>query len=71
MVGTIKGMRDITPADKSYAIQAIMNYKRQNPVKFELKKEALFAKYGLNPQEVVEVADEADKILEKAKKELK
>ena len=34
--------------DKSAALEAIAAYKAQNPVKYEQKKEALFARYGLD-----------------------
>lgn len=34
--------------DKAKALEAIAKYKAQNPVKYAQKKEALFAKYGLN-----------------------
>ncbi len=51
-------------------INSIIAYKKQNPVKFAAKKEALFAKYGLNdiPQEV---EDDVVKELEAKKKSTK
>lgn len=60
----------INQTDKAAALEAIMNYKKQNPVKFELKKEALFKKYGLEVEELEEVKDETDIKLEKLKKKL-
>ena len=51
-------------------INALIAYKKQNPVKFEAKKEALYKMYGLNeiPQEV---EDEVVKELEEKKKNTK
>jgi hypothetical protein len=40
--------RPIPKDDKSAALEAIAAYKKQNPVKYELKKAALFARYGLD-----------------------
>ena len=56
--------------DNTEIINALIAYKKQNPVKFEEKKEALYAKYGLNeiPQEV---EDEVVKELEEKKKNTK
>ena len=49
-----------------------MAYKAQNPTKYEQKKEALFARYGLSlDEEVVVEPDENDKELVALKKALK
>lgn len=59
-------LRPIDKADKTAVIEALMNYKKQNPVKFEQKKVALFAKYGLEDEAISEsVKDETDEKLEK------
>lgn len=65
-----KEFKPIPTTDKSAALEAIINYKKQNPVKFELKKAELFKKYGLELEEVEEVKDETDVKLEKLKKKL-
>lgn len=63
-------LRPIDKNDKAGAIEALMNYKKQNPVKFEAKKTALFAKYGIEDTTVIDpVEDDTDKKLKKAKKE--
>lgn len=56
--------------DKSEIINALIAYKKQNPVKFEAKKAELYKKYGLDeiPQEV---EDEVVKELEAKKKATK
>lgn len=56
--------------DQTEIINALIAYKKQNPVKFEVKKEALYKMYGLNeiPQEV---EDEVVKELEEKKKSVK
>jgi hypothetical protein len=47
--------------DQMAALKAIAEYKKQNPMKYEQKKEALFARYGLDvkdePEEVKDVND--------------
>ena len=49
--------------DKAAALEAIAAYKAQNPVKYEQKKEALFARYGLDSvKDSVEVPDDANDI---------
>lgn len=59
-------LRPIDKSDKTAVIEALMNYKKQNPVKFEQKKAALFAKYGLEDEAIAEsVKDETDEKLEK------
>lgn len=60
--------KKIDAQDKALAIEALMNYKKQNPAKFEQKKEALFARYGLSIDTPVEpVQDETDVVLETLK----
>jgi len=56
--------------DKAQALEAIAAYKVQNPVKYEMKKEALFAKYGLDAvkDSVDAVEDDNDKELKALKK---
>ena len=57
--------------DKASALEAIAAYKKQNPVKYEAKKEALFARYGLNVEdEPQEIPDESDLELEAIKKKV-
>jgi hypothetical protein len=41
----------INKDDKAAAITALMNYKKQNPVKFELKKAELYKKFGIEVEE--------------------
>ena len=36
-------------------IEALKNYRKQNPAKYEAKKAALFARYGLNAADETEV----------------
>ena len=66
---------DIVPipkTDQEAALAALKAYKAQNPVKYEQKKEALFARYGLAPETPVEVVqDENDKELEELTKTVK
>lgn len=47
-------MRPIPKNDQLEALEAIKRYKAQNPTKYEAKKAALFARYGLNIEEEVE-----------------
>jgi len=55
--------RPIPKDDKAAALEAISAYKAQNPVKYEQKKEALFARYGLDSvKDSVEVPDDANDI---------
>ena len=52
-------------------IEALEAYKKKNPVKYEMKKVALFARYGLTPETVVEtVPDESDVELAEIKKKV-
>lgn len=57
------------PMDKAEIIAALQAYKKQNPVKYAAKKEALFKKYGLNEELPEEQPDVEDiELEEKAKK---
>lgn len=58
--------------DKAKALEAIAAYKKQNPVKYEAKKAALFARYGLDSVEdsVDETPDDNDIELEAMKKKV-
>jgi hypothetical protein len=58
--------------DKAAALEAIAAYKKQNPVKYEMKKAALFARYGLDSVEdsVDETPDDNDIELEAMKKKV-
>jgi len=57
--------------DKAAALEAIAAYKKQNPIKYEAKKEALFARYGLTvEEEPQEIPDESDLELEAIKKKV-
>lgn len=56
--------------DKMAALKAIMVYKKQNPVKYEMKKAALFKMYGLDEEEVAETPDDNDVELEALKKKI-
>ena len=58
--------RPIPKDDKAAALEAISAYKAQNPVKYEQKKEALFARYGLDA-----VKDSPDPVEDDNDKELK
>lgn len=70
-----KTMADTTfiPVDKSNkeeVITFLMNYKKQNPAKFELKKEALYKEFGISFEEapaLEPVKDETDIKLEALK----
>lgn len=68
----ITEQKQLSVADKSHAIEALINYKRQNPAKFEAKKEALFARYGISLDTDIDAPkDETDVLLEKAAKATK
>lgn len=64
------------PVDKSNpeeVINFLMNYKKQNPAKFELKKEALFKQFGISLEEekkVDPVKDTTDLELEAIKEKV-
>jgi len=64
--------KPIPTDDKSAALAAIAAYKAQNPAKYEAKKEALFARYGLNvAEDSVDVEPDANDIeLEEIKKKI-
>jgi hypothetical protein len=50
-------------------VEALAAYKKQNPIKYEQKKEALFARYGLTPDAVVDEEPDANDLeLEAIKK---
>lgn len=65
------------PVDKNNpeeVINFLMNYKKQNPAKFALKKEALFKQFGITLEEetkVDPVKDETDIQLETLKAKAK
>lgn len=55
--------KPIPKDDKSAALAAIAAYKAQNPAKYETKKAALFARYGLNEvEDSVEKTEDANDI---------
>lgn len=55
------------PADE--VIKALAAYKKQNPAKYEVKKAALFAKYGIETiSEEVEKSVEEELNIKKSKK---
>ena len=57
--------------NKAEALEAIAAYKKQNPVKYEQKKEALFKMYGLTPDEEPQpIPDSNDLELEVIKKKV-
>lgn len=61
----------VQPMDKSEIITALQAYKKQNPKKYEAKKEALFKQYGLVLEdEKVEVPDANDVELEALKEKV-
>jgi hypothetical protein len=49
-----------TPMSKLEVIESLSKYKLQNPVKYEQKKEALFARYGLTLEEEKETVPDAN-----------
>lgn len=59
------------PMDKTEILEALIAYKKQNPVKYAAKKAALFKKYGLNlDDEPVELQDEEEQELEAIKEKV-
>lgn len=65
-------MKPINKANTVEVLEALAAYKKQNPAKYEAKKAALFAKYGLNESDLtLEIQDESDKQLEELKKKAK
>lgn len=61
-------MRPINKEDKSEVLTALAAYKRQNPAKYEVKKAALFKKYGIEVEPVEELDAEIVKLETEAKK---
>ena len=61
-------MEPINKEDKSEVLAALAAYKRQNPAKYEVKKEALFKKYGIEVEPVEEIDAEIVKLEVAAKK---
>lgn len=63
--------RPIPTDDQAEALQCLAAYKKQNPAKYALKKEALFKRYGLDVQdEPEEMKDENDIELEELAKKV-
>lgn len=60
--------RGVQPMEQSEIIKALAAYKVQNPAKYEVKKEALFKKYGIEIEPVQEIDEEIVKLQEAAKK---
>jgi hypothetical protein len=63
----------IAPMSKEEILELMADYKRQNPAKYEAKKEAMFAKYGLKASDepVDPEPDENDKELAELKAKAK
>lgn len=60
------------PMNKLEIVEALARYKAQNPAKYEAKKAALFARYGLDAEdEVVTEPDANDVELEALKTKVK
>jgi len=51
-----------TPMDKAEIIEQLAKYKLQNPVKYEAKKAALFARYGLVEDSIPEPVQDASDV---------
>lgn len=62
--------KKIDPSDKAEVIEALINYKRQNPTKYAMKEKELLARYGLE-EAPAEVKDDSDIKLENLKKTAK
>jgi len=63
-----EAQQGVQAMDKTEILESLMRYKAQNPVKYTAKKEALFAKYGLDlNNEPVELKDEEEVELEAIK----
>lgn len=62
-------MQQIDKSDKEAILEALANYKKQNPAKYETKKAELFKRYSLT-DDVKEVKDESDKELEALKEKV-
>lgn len=64
--------KGIQPMTKEEILEALAKYKVQNPTKYAQKKEELFARYNLKPEEIPEVKKDADDIeLEELKAKIK
>lgn len=62
-------MKKLVEMPSEEVLKALATYKVQNPVKYEAKKKALFAKYGIeNITEEVEKAVEEELTVKKSKK---
>ena len=62
----------IPPMNKEEILEQLAAYKAQNPVKYEAKKAALFARYGFTlEEEKVQEPDANDKELEALKAKIK
>ncbi len=55
-------LQGATPMSQVEILDTLAKYKVQNPVKYEAKKAALFAKYGLTPEDVIEPEPDANDI---------
>lgn len=70
----LTSFRSVDKNNKEEVINFLMAYKKQNPVKFELKKAALFKEYGIEAEEekkVEPVKDATDLQLEEIKAKAK
>jgi hypothetical protein len=62
----------VLPLSKEEIVASLEVYKKQNPAKYEAKKEALFKRYGLAPEAVKDpVPDAGDIELAAIKKSVK
>ena len=65
-------LKPINPQIKEEVLEALTNYKKQNPKKYEAKKAELFARYGLTDDtSVEETKDTSDIELETIKAKTK
>lgn len=60
--------RGAQPLATSEIIEALARYKLQNPAKYEVKKQALFKRYGIEIEPVAEIDEEIVKLEKAAKK---
>lgn len=51
-----------TPMNQEEIVELLKDYKKQNPAKYEAKKAALFARFGLAPEAVPEPVPDASDI---------
>lgn len=58
--------KSINKTNKEEAIKAILNYKHQNPSKYEGKKVALMERYGITPEDL---GEKVEKVIKKEKEE--